>query len=1613
MKKRIVAILLVLAMALSLAPQMAFAATETETAEGSFKVGYSIVDINPYKDKKNNLLSSIPLGGYQYTTERLSYEKKLDDNGDGVVDENDGIFATCVAVTDQSGATALFFSCDLLWVFEEFQTPVLQELLSGEDFAQYGLITENILFNGSHNHFAPVPGHNYENESAYPAFAAAYKAFKANIIAQMLSAAQKALDDRAWADMYKGSIDISDYFNENNGERKQQLVGDMLNSLREDPATHVQELTYASLVGDADVSFNYVRNYKITAYEAKKSIFGTYSKPYKADTSKEPIVYYADDGTNGGIKFVGNTKIIYNYDPVTGEQTDEKTVYVVTDYEQATEPNDQMHLVEFRFADSGKQPVALINWRGHLPSTANVSQDNTTGPYVGSYMSEYTSYFQISSGMVNALRYALLQEGYRVAFLQGQAGNMNMASWWGEGGAWLRNDAYAKERHTVYGTELAQIALYALKNNMTQINADGGKIAATRQDFQTTRPVYTPFQYLAGLKFQAAYNAVVGGIDGPRVYSDLYYWVDAEGNPLIDTDNKRLMTDADGNVLNDPKTSAPYVDAEGEVIVPVEKVTSEHAVVIPGIFQANTYANNYVNNGAEGEKLALNAIMIGEEFSLVSADTELVDRYTGENGENLWDTLAEDHNAPFVLGYTNMPGGGYMPAKEAYTYNADLVDEGFAVGVYESTTTPYAPGTGEAVVGQLDIMLDFLESGYASSESDSSVCPHCGKQVAWIDLYQETTEGDLQFYPYLRSGHYYLSQDTTLTEVETVAGVNACIDLNGKTLSVYEGIAVKADSTLSVMDSSAEGTGCVVGYEAPRLGGVFYVEADADLNIYSGTYRYAGEKNPEQSSGGIVYVAGTFTMYDGLIEGTDVNHCGGAVHVEAVGRANLRGGEIKGGTAKYGTTMTVNGEALLSGDAIVENMYYMGSADGYNRLHIDGKYTGKITVSGMLKDQAIGDATNDADVSLAKITSWGGDYRYFPQIEDGKVYMRLITDYVAQNAQTGEFIYGDYEEDDDTVNTSNLLGRVLPKLPEGSRIVLLENNVPSTRSLSISKNLYLELKGRTVNGSIMVSSGKTLYVSDVATADYDLTDTKYGNTYGKLYASKISGNVVGAPATEDSNAYLKVKEGSYVSFHAVDLNVDQMVLKPDSQGLYFKHQFAADSTAAAQVESYGMAFSLTDAPTAADLAAEPTKTETFANGQIIKAGDVIYTQLSSSTNAFGTATNTSALITGIMKQSNGSKTNKSNAAMPIYGTAYIKLTTGEYILGVTRQRSLQEQVEGISQKWEQLTQEQRTGMLKMYKTAAFNRVMKTWDVANLKNPELAQTPDEQKILRVLAIGNSHTVDATNLLYKVFQAEMPEQEVMVANMYYSGCSVESHVKFAQNNEPVYVYYTNTNDSWSQKKETTLAEALHDQVWDVIILHEMNNSAGAESSYTGSKKRNLQKHIDYVKANSLNGEPTLLWNFSWANPVSQTLWDKGFPGDWVNNYLKDYNHDYDYMLSQMIANNKKYVMATGAFADVIPSGLAIAYARNEMGQTDEALYRDYTHVSDFGRLITAYTWFATITGKTEIEDVDIDVIPKYSRVEECWPEGDMTVTDEMKDVVVESANYAIANKASILP
>ena len=67
-------------------------------------------------------------------------------------------------------------------------------------------------------------------------------------------------------------------------------------------------------------------------------------------------------------------------------------------------------------------------------------------------------------------------------------------------------------------------------------------------------------------------------------------------------------------------------------------------------------------------------------------------------------------------------------------------------------------------------------------------------------------------------------------------------------------------------------------------------------------------------------------------------------------------------------------------------------------------------------------------------------------------------------------------------------------------------------------------------------------------------------------------------------------------------------------------------------------------------------------------------------------------------------------------------------------------------------------------------------------------------MKIMIIGNSHSQDTFWLLHEAFADQMPDLDVVLGVMYYSGCSVTRHVQFTNENRYVYKYHRNTDGTW---------------------------------------------------------------------------------------------------------------------------------------------------------------------------------------------------------------------------
>ena len=285
-------------------------------------------------------------------------------------------------------------------------------------------------------------------------------------------------------------------------------------------------------------------------------------------------------------------------------------------------------------------------------------------------------------------------------------------------------------------------------------------------------------------------------------------------------------------------------------------------------------------------------------------------------------------------------------------------------------------------------------------------------------------------------------------------------------------------------------------------------------------------------------------------------------------------------------------------------------------------------------------------------------------------------------------------------------------------------------------------------------------------------------------------------------------------------------------------------------------------------------------------------------------------------------------------------------------------------------------------------------------------------LKVLSIGNSTDVDALHMLNLVAAAEGYDQELVVGVLYYSGCKIAQHVSFLQNDQNSYALYISSTLTPDQPATRypgyTMYDALKYEDWDIIFIHEDECAAHKDSVY---QNNNIQILVDYVNQHKLNPEAVLGYHIPWVCPSDPELlatYPKT-PNAYVN-YLAQFNNDRIQFYMAGVNNVSKYVLTDNRYVYLVPSGTAMHNAGTSY-MPDTALHRDYYHASDLGRVLVAYTWYATLTGLDHLDAVQLDAIPMAFLRSTTDKTQDRVLTEAEKQIIVESVNNALKNPLEV--
>lgn len=286
---------------------------------------------------------------------------------------------------------------------------------------------------------------------------------------------------------------------------------------------------------------------------------------------------------------------------------------------------------------------------------------------------------------------------------------------------------------------------------------------------------------------------------------------------------------------------------------------------------------------------------------------------------------------------------------------------------------------------------------------------------------------------------------------------------------------------------------------------------------------------------------------------------------------------------------------------------------------------------------------------------------------------------------------------------------------------------------------------------------------------------------------------------------------------------------------------------------------------------------------------------------------------------------------------------------------------------------------------------------------IPQSEREKNMVKILVLGDSHTNDVFFQLARVFNAQGYENRYTIGFLYYSSCSLLQHVDFGTMNKKVYDYYKTSDTSYTKLEECTLKRALEDQQWDYIFLN-------ASSSELRSEDLNLpfRRKLEDLINKYVPTEHKICWHTSWPNTTDETFyspdWYRQPPVGFKDRLMQYYGFNRVTEHSIYLNTVTNNILNDPTYDKKICTGAGIMYATQVLNVPQTELYRDYTHLSDFGRVIASYSFYAQFTGQP-IEEVKLDMIPARARNAHYQPEGDFVLTDEQKEIVKQCANYSL--------
>lgn len=235
------------------------------------------------------------------------------------------------------------------------------------------------------------------------------------------------------------------------------------------------------------------------------------------------------------------------------------------------------------------------------------------------------------------------------------------------------------------------------------------------------------------------------------------------------------------------------------------------------------------------------------------------------------------------------------------------------------------------------------------------------------------------------------------------------------------------------------------------------------------------------------------------------------------------------------------------------------------------------------------------------------------------------------------------------------------------------------------------------------------------------------------------------------------------------------------------------------------------------------------------------------------------------------------------------------------------------------------------------------------------------MLRILAIGNSFSEDATFFLHQILEKAGIENEVI--NLYIGGCPLERHWRNMETGERAYQFQKN---GFKTDRYVSVGEVLKETRFDAIVTQQASGDSGWENTYEPF----LGLMLAWLRQRS---EAKIYLNQTWA-------YEQGSPHEHFMRYGRNQQQMFEALKQAYAHAAKRHALPLIRCGEAIQKVRALpAFAQDGL-----CITRDGFHMSFlYGRYTVALMWAAALSGMDPVSDdyvPEIDFVPGGERADE---------------------------------